>query len=154
MQTWWRNGVANLRQKCNLACLVRARAWACMVCMKPALRYQLWSITTHSILGQIEWFKVQWEALMGDYKMLFLIFQIEAWITRNWFHKMACQVFDEITRMACPREVILALSIFSNFKLLLEQVILKFTISHDPKMNLGIEYQKRMLILMVDQKST
>ena len=67
---------------------------------------------------------------------------------------MACQVFDEITRVACPREVILALSIFSIFKLLLEQVTLKFTISHDSKMNLGMEYEKRMLELMVDQKST
>ena len=67
---------------------------------------------------------------------------------------MACQVFDEITRVACPREVILALRIFSIFKLLLEQVTLKFTISHDSKMNLGMEYEKRMLELMVDQKST
>ena len=67
---------------------------------------------------------------------------------------MACQVFDEITRVTCPREVILTLRIFLIFKLLLEQVTLKFTISHDSKMNLGMEYEKRMLKLMVDQKST
>ena len=85
--------------------------------------------------------------------MLFLIFQIEAWVTRNWFLKMTCQVFDEITRVACPREIILALRIFQIFKLLLEQVTLKFTISHDSKINLGMEYEKRMLKLMVDQKS-
>ena len=67
---------------------------------------------------------------------------------------MACQVFDEITRVACPREVILALSIFLNFKLLLEQVTLKSNTSHDSKMNLGMEYEKRVLKLIVDQKST
>ena len=67
---------------------------------------------------------------------------------------MECQVFDEITHVTCPREVIFTLRIFLIFRLLLEQVTLKFTISHDPKMNLGIECEKRMLKLMAYQKST